>query len=245
VVAAINPSRGDVFLEIGPGTGALTLPLTAAADRVIAVEIDRDLAAELAARAPGNLSLITGNFLDLDIPEILREASAGNGVRVAGNLPYNLSSPVLFRLLDVHRATGLLRDATVMLQREVVERIAAPPGTKDYGVLTIMLRVHADAELVLSLPPGAFRPPPKVWSAVARLRFGPAKVPTASLDRFERLVKTIFAQRRKTVANALKPLASEPGQAADLLRRAGIDPGRRPETLDLPELARLTELLDS
>lgn len=139
----------------------------------------------------------------------------------------------------------MLRDATVMLQREVVERITASPGTRDYGVLTIMLGLHTEAEALLVLPPGAFRPSPKVWSAVVRLRFVPPRAAVARPAEFERLVKTLFSQRRKTVANALKPLRSSPGEAVALLARAGIDPGRRPETLHLPELAALSALLDS
>lgn len=245
VVDAIAPTGQDVFLEIGPGRGALTRPLASRSKRVIAVEIDRDLAAGLAAEAPGNVEIVTGNFLDVDAGSLVRQTAPPEGLRVAGNLPYNVSSPILFRLLDLHRETGLVRDATVMLQREVVERITARAGTRDYGVLTIMLRLYADAESLLTLPPGAFRPAPKVWSAVVRLRFGPARVPITRPEVFERLVKTIFSQRRKTLANAVKPLLPEPGAAADLLSRAGVDPGRRPETLVLPELAALTALLGS
>jgi 16S rRNA (adenine1518-N6/adenine1519-N6)-dimethyltransferase len=245
VVDAIAPGPADVFLEIGPGTGALTRPLAARSKEVLAIEIDRDLAARLAGQVPGNVRVVTGNFLDVDAESLVRESAPADGLRVAGNLPYNISSPILFRLLELHRRTALVRDATVMLQREVVDRITARPGSRDYGVLTIMLRLYADAESLLLLPPGAFRPAPKVWSAVARLRFVP---PTASIARpelFERIVKTAFSQRRKTLANALKPLLPEPGAAAVVLERAGIDPRRRPETLDLPELAALAALLGS
>lgn len=245
VVEAIAPAEGDVFLEIGPGTGVLTKPLAARSKQVIAVEIDRDLAAGLAGEAPANVAIVAGNILDIDAESLVRQAAPPGGLRVAGNLPYNVSSPILFRLLDLHRQTGLVRDATVMLQREVVERITASPGTRDYGVLTIMLRLYAEADTLLTLPPGAFRPAPKVWSAVVRLRFGPAKESIARPEVFERLVKTIFSQRRKMLANALKPLRPEPGAAADLLARAGVDPRRRPETLVLPELAALTALLGS
>lgn len=245
VIGAIAPAPEDVFLEIGPGTGALTGPLAASAKQVVAVEIDRDLASALAGRVPGNASIVTGNFLEADIESLVRETAPADGLRVAGNLPYNVSSPILFRLLDVHRRTALLRDATLMLQREVVERITAIPGTRAYGVLTIMVGLHAEAEPLLSLPPGAFRPVPKVWSAVVRLRFVPPRARVERPDTFERLVKTLFSQRRKTLANALKPLRPGPREAVALLQRAGIDPRRRPETLELPELAALSTLLDS
>ena len=245
VVGAIAPEPGDVFIEIGPGTGALTLPLAAAVKQIVAIEIDRDLAADLSRKLPGNVSLIAGDILNLDLESIVRELAPANGIRLAGNLPYNISSPILFRLLEAHQRTALLRDATVMLQREVVQRLTAPPGTRDYGVLTIMLRLHAETESLLSLPPGAFRPPPRVSSAVARLRFRPPAVHLVRPELFTRVVKTLFSQRRKTLANALKPLRPEPGAAGDLLGRAGIDPRRRPETLDLPEIAALTALLDS
>jgi len=245
VVGVIAPAPHDVFLEIGPGTGALTKPLAASAKEVVAVEIDRDLATELASQVPGNVSIVTGNFLDIDAESLVRETAPADGLRVAGNLPYNVSSPILFRLIELHQRTRLLRDATVMLQREVVERLTARPGTRDYGVLTVFVRRLADVEPLLTLPPGAFRPAPKVFSAVARLRFTEPKVALPRPDLFERLVKTIFSQRRKTLANALKPLCPGPGAATALVARAGIDSRRRPGTLDLPELAALTALLGS
>ena len=243
VVDAIAPAPDETFLEIGPGRGALTTLLASRARHVVAVEIDRDLAFDLQRSAPPNVEVVTADFLEMDLEALVREAAPSIGLRVAGNLPYNISSPILFRLIAVHRATRLLHDATVMLQREVVERLAAPPGTSDYGVLTILARLHADAQTLLTLPPGAFRPAPKVWSAVARLAFREAGPQVADPALFERLVKGLFSQRRKKVANALKPLCEDPAAAPALLAAAGIDPGRRPETLDLPELAALSELL--
>ncbi len=244
VVDAIAPAADQTFLEIGPGRGALTAPLASRARRVIAIEIDRDLAAGLQQAAPPNVTIVTGDFLEMDLDALVREWAPSEGLRIAGNLPYNVSSPILFRLLAVHRATRLLGDATVMLQREVVERLAARPGTSEYGVLTVLARLHADVETLLTLPPGAFRPAPNVWSAVARLSFTAPKV-TVDAALFERFVKGLFSQRRKKVSNALKPLCKDPASAAPFLSAAGIDPGRRPETLDLPELAALAELLGS
>jgi 16S rRNA (adenine1518-N6/adenine1519-N6)-dimethyltransferase len=194
---------------------------------------------------PPNVTVLTADFLEVDLDKLLREHAGDLSVRVAGNLPYNVSSPILFRLLEVHRRTGRLRDATVMLQRELVDRLAARPGTKDYGVLTVLARLHADVTTLLTLPPGAFRPVPKVSSAVARLTFTAAKVDVPDLERFGRVVKALFSQRRKTVLNALKPLCQEPSEAARLLAVANIAPQRRPETLDLPDLAALAALLGS
>jgi 16S rRNA (adenine1518-N6/adenine1519-N6)-dimethyltransferase len=161
---------------------------------------------------------------------------------VVGNLPYYIASPILFRLIEIHRQHGFFTDATVMLQREVADRLTAQPGTKAYGVLTIMLAVHARITRLLDLPPGAFTPPPKVRSTVVRLAFGPPTVRIRDEALFERMVKALFGQRRKTLNNALK--AFDPTAPA-VLALAGIDPRRRPETLTVEELARLTELFAS
>jgi 16S rRNA (adenine1518-N6/adenine1519-N6)-dimethyltransferase len=163
-------------------------------------------------------------------------------VRVIGNLPYNVASPILFRLLETSDDGRLLRDATLMVQREVADRIVAGPGRKDYGAMSIQVRLLADAERVLSLPPGAFRPPPKVHSAVVQLRFRPPHVNVASRDAFERVVRGLFLQRRKTLANALKPVASSFGHShLEVLQRSGLDGGRRPETLTVEDIASLAQ----
>jgi 16S rRNA (adenine1518-N6/adenine1519-N6)-dimethyltransferase len=236
VVAAIDPQGDQRFLEIGPGPGVLTSRLAARAAHVSAVEIDRDLARDLRRTSPPNVSIIEGNILDFDLAGF----AARGAFRVAGNLPYNISSPILFKLLDASAASRNLIDATVMLQREVADRLAAVPGTKDYGVLTIFTAAQADVIRVLTLPPGAFRPPPKVNSAVVRLTFKPSVVPPALADTFERMVKTMFTQRRKTLANALRPFADAVNvSAVSALSAAGIEPARRPETLAMPELLAL------
>jgi 16S rRNA (adenine1518-N6/adenine1519-N6)-dimethyltransferase len=235
VVEAIAPSPGDRFLEIGPGPGALTLRLAPRVAHLTAVEVDRDLAAELAPRLPPNVDLVAADFLDVDLAPLL----AHGPLRIAGNLPYNVSSPILFKLLGPQDSRGLI-DATVMLQREVADRLAARSGTRDYGVLTIFTAIHADVNRVLTLPPGAFRPAPKVHSAVVRITFKPSAVPPSLRAIFDPMVKTMFTQRRKALANALRPFATSIGRsAAETLRTADIDPSRRPETLDLPELVRL------
>jgi 16S rRNA (adenine1518-N6/adenine1519-N6)-dimethyltransferase len=161
---------------------------------------------------------------------------------VAGNLPYNVASPILSTLVRAHRAHGGLVDATLMLQREVADRIEALPGGGDYGPLAILTRLHADATRLLTLPPGAFRPPPKVHSAVVRLAFRAPAVALRDEAVFEALVRSIFTQRRKTVANALRPFATSRGaDARAVLEAAGIDPSCRPETLSLAELAALSD----
>ena len=238
VVEAINPAAGDRFLEIGPGHGILTLRLAPRVRELTAVEIDRDLADRLAPSLPANATLVRADFLDFD----LRPLVARGSLRVAGNLPYYVSSPILFKLLAAHRAHGGLVDATLMLQREVADRLTAPVGTAEYGVLAILVQWRADVERVLALPPGAFRPAPKVRSAVVRLRFRPSRVSVRDEAFLERLVRTLFTQRRKTVLNALRPLALERhADAAALLRLASIDAVRRPETLQLSEFARLAD----
>ena len=253
VVAALAPAPGDVFLEIGPGRGALTLPLADTGAPVLAVDIDRDLTAELAARVPPNVTLLTGDVLTLDVlpflaglqPQRPPSSTAGDPAparrfRAVGNLPYNLSTPILFRLIDMHRRHGVFADATLMLQREVADRLVAEPGSANYGALTLQVRLLADVERLLSLPPGAFRPPPKVHSAVVRLRFRPPEVDPGDRDTFARIARGLFFHRRKTLANALDPVAHAFGQSAQtVLRRAGLEGGRRPQTLSVADVAGL------
>jgi len=240
LIDALAPSTDDTFLEIGPGRGALTLPLAARAGRVIAVELDRDLVASLAPRLPDNVRLVEGDFLEVDLPGLMQ--AERTPIRVVGNLPYNVASPILFRLLDEARDGALLSDATLMLQREVADRLLAEPGGADYGATSIQVQLLADVERVLSLPPGAFRPPPKVHSSVVQLRFRPPQVEVGTRPVFERLVRGVFLQRRKTLANALKPVAASFGRsAADILDKARLDGRRRPETLSLEDIARLSK----
>lgn len=238
LIDALGAKPEDVFLEIGPGRGALTRPLAERVSQVLAVEIDRDLAAVLPSRVPANVQVIEGDFLQLDLATLL--ATESSSVRVVGNLPYNASSPILFALLRAAGDGSRIRDATLMLQKEVADRLVAPPGRREYGALAIQVARVADVERVLSLPPGAFRPPPKVQSAVVRLTFRPPAVDVGDPKVFERLVRGVFLQRRKTVLNALKPVAhSLQMDAGAWLSGAGIDQRRRPETLTLDDLARL------
>lgn len=255
VVAAVGAQPGDVFLEIGPGTGALTMPLAISGAPILAVEIDRDLVAELAPRVPRNVTVMSGDVLTTDVLAVLsglepqrppHTAPSTPGparrFRVVGNLPYYIASPILIRLIEWHRREGVFADATVMVQREMADRLVAQPGTKDYGVLTVMLNLHARITRIMDLPAGAFKPPPKVRSSVVRLEFGPPAVRLVDEVLFERMVKAMFGQRRKTLANALK---SFDATAPAVLALADIDGRRRPETLQLTEIARLAELFAS
>lgn len=239
LITGLAPSPDDTFLEVGPGRGALTIPLSQRAGRVVAVELDRDLIAMLGSRLPANVRLVQGDFLQLDLPGLIQ--GERTPLRVVANLPYNVASPILFRLLDEARDGAVFSDATLMLQREVADRLLAHPGQADYGAMAIQVQLLADVERVLSLPPGAFRPPPKVHSSVVRLRFRPPRVDVGTRLVFERVVRGVFLQRRKTLANALKPVADSFGKSAvQILERAGLDGGRRPETLSLEDVARLS-----
>jgi len=240
VLRAIEPAATDVFVEIGPGHGALTRPLAARVRGVTAFEIDRDLASALMTAAPPNVVVVPGDFLETPASAL----SSSDPVRVAGNLPYNVASPILFKLVDLFVNGVPLLDATVMLQREVAERLIAEPGTKDYGVLTVLIRHSANVQRLLVLPPGAFRPAPKVQSALVRLRFHAPDPGVRDPTTFASMVQAVFTRRRKTLANALAAFETRgrfsTRQALDL---AKLDGRRRPETLSIAEFARLSDAL--
>jgi 16S rRNA (adenine1518-N6/adenine1519-N6)-dimethyltransferase len=231
IVAAIHPAPGDNMVEIGPGLGALTRPLLDRLERLTVIEIDRDLAARLSAEfAPDRLSMHSADALAFDF------STLGRDLRVIGNLPYNISSPMLFHLAQFEAS---LRDMTVMLQREVVQRMAATPATADYGRLSVMLQARFRIERLFIVPPGAFRPTPLVDSAIARLT--PLSAARPEIDDealFARVVAAAFGQRRKTLRNALKSLATEAE-----LEREGISPGARGETLSVADFVRLSNAL--
>jgi 16S rRNA (adenine1518-N6/adenine1519-N6)-dimethyltransferase len=231
IVDAVAPQPGDNIVEIGPGLAAITEALVARAGRIHAIEIDRDLAARLRERfPPAALCLHEADALAFDF------ASLGAGLRVVGNLPYNISTPLLFHLAACDTQ---VRDITVMLQKEVVARMTAAPDTADYGRLSVMLQVKFAVTRLFVVPPGAFRPAPKVESAIARLvPLGAAKPALADEALFARVVAAAFAQRRKTMRNALSALADAPA-----LARAGIDPAARGETLAVADFVRLANTL--
>jgi len=244
IVEAAGPTRDDLVCEIGAGAGTLTGLLAARAGRVVALEIDPALHARLAALA-ARWPTVEARLADARrFPyEALRCAwPAPEGrVLVVGNLPYSVSKPILFRLFEARRTLDAL---TLMLQREVAERLVAAPGSRAYGALSVMWQVWADLALLFGVPPAAFRPPPAVESAVVQATFRAwPRVPVADEAAFRRVVAAGFAQRRKTLANALRGGGVPPprGGLAAALHAAGIDGRRRAESLTLEEFARLAE----
>ncbi len=231
IVEAIGPERGDSMAEIGPGTGLLTAELAARVDHLHAIEIDRDLAAQLRNRFPAaRVTVHEGDALDFDF------ASLPAPLRVVGNLPYNVSTPILFRIAALE---GRIRDGTFLLQREVVDRMVAAPATGAYGRLSVMLQYRFEMHSLLHVPPGAFTPPPKVDSSVVRMvPLGPGRPRADDEGLFERLVAAAFSQRRKTLRNATAGIAGP-----EAFARAAIDPGRRGETLSVAEFIALSNAI--
>jgi 16S rRNA (adenine1518-N6/adenine1519-N6)-dimethyltransferase len=231
IAQAVDPRHGEHIVEIGPGQGALTALLLARVDRIDAVEIDRDLAALLRQRWPQALALHEADALRFDFAALAR--ARGGPLRVVGNLPYNISTPLLFHLLEV---VDHVVDLHVMLQKEVVDRMAAAPGSDSYGRLTVMLAPRLEVQSLFDVGPGAFQPPPRVWSAVARLRVRPEPA-FAVPEAYGRVVAAAFSQRRKTLRNSLRGLVGPEAWEA-----TGVDPGARPEVLAPAQFAALAAL---
>jgi len=225
----IAPAPADVFLEIGPGRGALTFPLAQRCGRLVAVELDRALAAQLRSRVPPNVEVVQGDALEVDLAALVPP-----GGRVVGNLPYYVSSPLLRRFLDLR---GYVRDVHVMLQDEVARRVASPPGSKEYGILSVLYAVWTDTDIPARFPPGAFLPPPKVHSAVLRARFrAEPRVGIPDLPSFERFVQRAFHQRRRTLENNLED--SYP-HLKEYFRFLNVEGSVRAEALGVVELGAL------
>jgi 16S rRNA (adenine1518-N6/adenine1519-N6)-dimethyltransferase len=239
IVDLVAPTTKDLVVEIGPGDGALTAELARRAGRLIALEIDPALVARLRQRFPG-VEVVEADARTWDYRALA--APPGGRVLVAGNLPYSVGKPILMSLLAARTA---IHEMALMLQREVAERVAAAPGSRIYGSLSVLTQLYGDVRIALRVPPGAFRPPPKVESAVLHLRVLPAaRVPLADERRFASVVRAAFAQRRKTLANALAGGLGIPAHRARSAAEAiGIDPGRRAETLTIPEFAALAARL--
>jgi 16S rRNA (adenine1518-N6/adenine1519-N6)-dimethyltransferase len=231
IIAAVAPKPGETLVEIGPGLGAITLPLLEQAGSLTAVELDRDVIPHLeAAAAPkGRLRIVQGDALEVALASL---APTGGKLRLVGNLPYNVSTPLLFHFLE---QADCVHDMHFMLQKEVVQRMAAKPGGKEYGRLTVMLASRCKVEPLFNIGPGAFRPPPKVDSAFVRLT--PYVAPPfaiADRSRYAMVVTQAFSHRRKTLKNAVAGLVDEAAIVA-----AGLDPKARPETLSAADFARL------
>jgi 16S rRNA (adenine1518-N6/adenine1519-N6)-dimethyltransferase len=237
IVDAIAPRTGDTVVEIGPGLGALTGPLLERTDHLHVVEIDRDLIARLRQRfEPDRLSIHEGDALEFDFGAL----KAAGRLKIVGNLPYNISSPLLFHLVQF---APLVYDMHFMLQREVVDRMVAAPGSKDFGRLSVMLQYHYHMERLFIVPPGAFNPPPKVDSAIVRMipvDFSKVDADATAKDPalFAKVVATAFSQRRKMLRNTLRELISEPA-----LAELGITPTARAEDIAVADYVRLANAL--
>jgi 16S rRNA (adenine1518-N6/adenine1519-N6)-dimethyltransferase len=232
IVAAIAPQPGETIVEIGPGQAAITAPLADLATNLHAIEFDRDLVSALRNRFAEreNVIIHEADALNFDFTGL------GNNLRIVGNLPYNISTPLLFHLL---RFKDVIKDMHFMLQKEVVERMAAVPGSKRYGRLTIMLGCHLQVVHLFDVPPAAFSPPPKVMSSVVRMR----PVPQPAFDiqdaaLLEKIVKQAFSRRRKTLRNALDGLAD-----AEIIRSSGLDSSQRPEQIPIEGWVNLANRL--
>ena len=241
VLELIAPTARDLVVEIGPGRGALTESLAARAGRLLALEIDAGLAAALQARFADvpSVEILQADARRFDYAGLgARRPDPGGRVLVAGNLPYSVGKPILAALVESGPA---IDEMTLMLQKEVADRVAAPPGSKTYGALSVLTQAAAAVRLAFPVPPGAFSPPPQVDSAVLHLRpHREPPVPIADPRRFAAVVHAAFGQRRKSLANALAGGLALPAETArERCQAAGIDPGRRAETLSLAEFARL------
>ena len=241
IVALVAPTQRDLVLEIGPGQGALTGRLARAAGKVLAIEVDAALAAALMERfaeaSHVEIRMADGRSFDYSGLPALKPDSAGR-VLVVGNLPYSVGKPILMALVEAGKAVD---EMALMLQKEVAERVAAEPGGKTYGSLSVLTQLACEARLAFTVPPGAFRPPPQVESAVLHLRMRPQPlVPAAEASRFRAVVLAAFGQRRKSLANSIAAgLNMSAERARALCASARVDPGRRAETLSMEEFARL------
>ena len=246
IIRAINPKTDQNIIEIGPGQGALTYPLLTSLGKLNAVEIDRDLIAILTQQSPayGELIIHEGDALKYNFQQLAdtinaqSENTTQQKCRLVGNLPYNISTPIIFHLLEF---LDVIDDMHFMLQKEVVQRMAAEPNSKTYGRLSVMLQWYCDVDYLFDIPASAFNPPPKVVSTLVRLT--PKEKPLAKLNsqvQFSRLVNRVFQQRRKTLRNTLKNYISE----ADI-QSLGISPTARPETLSLLDFASLSNAIQA
>jgi 16S rRNA (adenine1518-N6/adenine1519-N6)-dimethyltransferase len=242
IADSIGDLTGRTVVEIGPGRGAITAALAARAARVLAVELDHELALHLRVHfASDRVTVVEQDALQFDFAAT--SAAAGERLLVVGNLPYGITSPILLRLAASHAA---LDRAVLMVQREVADRVVAQPGSRDYGLLSVTVQIYGPAQRLFTLPPAAFSPPPEVHSTVFRWRFAP-RFAELSLDEvsFLPFVRKVFAQKRKTLANNLRAAGISPAAVAAALARAAIDPHARAEALPIEALAALWHSLQT
>jgi len=250
LIRSVNVSRDDVVLEVGPGRGALTQVLLETAARVLAVEVDQELADWLLAKLSAEeeskkFKLIVEDILKTDIDARLQVEGVEERIRLFGNLPYNIATAVIQHMI---RFRSRIRDMTFMLQREVADRILSPPGNKQYGYLSVVVQYHCEGRKLFNLPPGVFRPIPKVTSTVVHLKVRDRPVVEVEDETFFfQLVSALFAERRKTLLNNLKRSAQplHLDEIENRLSQAGIEPSRRAETLSLEEFAQLAHHLNA
>ncbi len=236
IITAIAPRSNQHLIEIGPGQGALTRPLATSAAKLDCVELDRDLAEHLQSEFSGNprISIYQQDVLKLDLNSVVDDCTPESGLRIVGNLPYNISTPVIFHLLTKHE---LIADMTFMLQLEVVQRLAAQAGNKNYGRLGLMAQYFCHIEHLFNVPSAAFTPKPKVSSAIVRLT--PHKQFThraKNVETLQMVIRTAFNQRRKTLKNSLKAIISEWE-----IEKLGIDGSQRPENLLLSDYVNISD----
>lgn len=235
ILNAVDPQAGENLIEIGPGQGALTYPLLQRCERLLAIELDRDLIPVLERQAKqfGQLEIINADILKFELTSI----ASSEKFRLVGNLPYNISTPLMFHLLQ---SAQLIKDMHFMVQKEVAQRIVASCADSSYGRLSVMMQYHCQCQYLFEVAPGCFKPPPKVDSAVIRLI--PRDAPVADIgdyENFSQIVQTAFSQRRKTISNSLKTMLDR-----ETIVACGVDPGLRAEKLDISDFARLSKALN-
>ncbi|MDD5491082.1 MAG: 16S rRNA (adenine(1518)-N(6)/adenine(1519)-N(6))-dimethyltransferase RsmA [bacterium] len=243
IVAASSLTKNDRIIEIGPGRGVLTKLIAPQVDQLIAIEIDPRLVQELqvSLKPYPNVVIVQQDVMSYQLPAELMTVP----FKVTANVPYYITSPIIFQLLDWHLANPQFSHAIIMVQKEVAQRLAAAPVGKEYGVISIMLQFYADVEIIRMVPSNCFTPVPEVDSAVIKINFLPQpREKVSNVDTFKKIVKASFAQRRKTILNSLKHnYGLEARLLEQSLKEAGIETGRRAETLSIAEFARLTEVI--
>jgi len=246
VLDALDIKEGDPVLEIGPGVGTLTLGLAERGARVVAVELDRDMIAVLGETLSGtsNVEVVSGDFLRFDLPSFITEHFGDARIKICGNLPYNITSPIITKIFTAHQEQ--VERVVMMIQKEVAERLEAVPGTRAYGSLSVFVQYHSDPEIIGFVSGNSFLPPPDVTSAIVRLnsKASPFKVQNETL--FFDVVHCALSKRRKTLQNSLTdcpPLFLPKEKVAEALKNADIDPFRRAETLSIEEFSRIADSL--